>query len=186
MKPKHLLQLIFFLSACLLISPALAVYKESHFKKNPQTFSESLNDMGIYYSLKQGSLDILIDQNKALDSIPLMQRMNNMSYQVTQTEINSKPAYYACSVGLFYTVLLIPHLYQTNEQIDYTQVNAYLLSTDLYGNSVKNPIFSFHINRNLYSKINWNDFNFLNLIKITPDFQFSPWYRNELIKGNAA
>lgn len=65
----------------------------------------------------------------------------------------------------------IKQLYEDNKQIDKLQFVCYGPYEDDYGNITWKPVVSFKVNREIFSKINWDNFSDTNLIKIAEDVQ---------------
>lgn len=133
---------------------------------------------GVNYNLNGNNIDIVIDREKALQSIPILKAIGIMNPDISQTEINESPTIYAGLVGLLMMPEIIVDIYKTNNNVDNLKFTSYLLVADNYGNNKKHQIYSFNFDRHLYEKINWNNFSSEKLVKIAPNFKSTSYYSN--------
>jgi hypothetical protein len=145
---------------------------------NHHEFQNSLNNFGISYTLNKNVVEIDINQDKALESVPSMQTSGMMNPDITQTEINTNPVMYAGLIGLVFSGLIVNDVYTTTNS-DNLIFKGYLLSADDYGNMKKHLTYTFAFSRNLFNKINWKNFSTNGIPKIAPNFKFSEWYTNQ-------
>ncbi len=70
--------------------------------------------------------------------------------------------------------------YQTDSKLDKINVKGALTMPDDYGQIQTQSIYSFKFTRSLYAKVNWLKLDADRLVKIAPDFTFSPWMQSQM------
>lgn len=129
--------------------------------------------VGISYEFNGQELYVLIDPKEVLKTIPKLQKTGLIDRNLTKTEIGFYQSLLAGTASIPYVTNLIKTIYSKNNQINQISVYTYLLSPDLYGNTGKEPCYSFDFDRNLYQRINWANFQSNNIKRITSNFKTS-------------
>jgi hypothetical protein len=130
---------------------------------------------GISYNIKGEQVDINIDQEKVINSIPDLKKIGIINPDITQTDINLNKIEIAGSTALNATTAIVMSIYQTTK-LDNLQFKGYLLSPDNYGNNQKHLIFSFGFDKKTADKVNWENISLEGFAKISKNFHFSNWY----------
>lgn len=138
--------------------------------KEPSIYSQYI---GITHNLSKSDLYVYIDQNKILKNISKLQKKGIIDRNLTNTEISFYETQLVAMTSIPYITQVIKNLYHSNNKNDQIHIISYLLTTDLYGNNIKLFCYSFNFNRQLYQKINWQNFQANNIVKIAPDFTVS-------------
>lgn len=126
---------------------------------------------------KSGSItrvQVECDQQKIIDNFPALQKMGMMNPDITQTQINMMPSALAAVFLQEVTATLIHPLYQSTPAQE-TEWSSSLVVADAYGNAKSHTVFTFHFNRAIDSRVNWDNFNDANLPKIAPNYVLTPW-----------
>lgn len=146
-------------------------------------FIENLANIGITYSLTSKDLQINIDEQKTLASIPQLKKLNIMTQDFSPTDIKTKPITLAVNeLGLFFTSTIIQQLYQHDQNINLIHATVNLLSADIYGTIIPRACYSFDFNRALYQTTNWDEAQG-NMIKTNaPNFGYSDWCTTQMIE----
>lgn len=150
---------------------------------DPLEFTSMLTSFGITYKKTNDNIDIYMNENKLLQKIPEMQALGALNPEITQTQINLAPTMLTAISGLYFTTAIIPYIYKTTK-VDQMHFKLYLITQNDYGNDETHLYVSFNFNRTLYAKINWDNFQISNLVKIAPHFKYSEWYFHK-IKGES-
>src|SRR5690606_1719159 len=114
-----------------------------------EEFTKELSLMGMSYQKNGNQFDIEINQYKALDAIPLMQKLGGMNADVTQADINQSQVFFSGMVGLFFTVAILQKEYMSTD-LDAAHFDTYLNYSDDYGNPKKEKIYSFDFDKSLF------------------------------------
>lgn len=148
--------------------------------QDQDNFVQAIAALGVTYSLSGDELDIVVDQQQAIDAIPSMQKIGVINPDITQTEIDLMPVTHSLAdIGLAATTNILSYIFQ-NSYIYQLHVDTFLSYTDDYGHYVKVPCYSFDFDRDLYNRIDWNNFSGDNLIRIAPNIDFSSWCVDKL------
>ena len=128
-------------------------------------------------SAKAGAItrvQVQCDQQKIIDNFPALQKMGMMNPDITQTQINMMPSALASVFLQEVTATLIHPLYQSTPAQE-TEWSSSLVVADAYGNAKSHTVFTFHFNRAIDARVNWDQFNDANLPKIAPHYALTPW-----------
>lgn len=142
-------------------------------------FIESLQKAGISYERTEQGLDIIANQQLMLATLPTLQQLGALNSGLDIKEVNAHPITYSGAIALHFTNLIIPYVYKNNFAGD-MKINIYLSSPDNFGNLQKHLLMSFNFNKDLYNKINWDNFVPQNLVKVAPNFTIDPWYQEQM------
>ncbi len=138
--------------------------------KEPSIYSQYI---GITHNFSKSDLFVYMDQNKILKNISKLQQKGIIDRNLTNTEISFYETQLVAMASIPYVTQVIKSLYHSNNKKDQIHIIAYVLTTDLYGNKIKSFCYSFNFNRPLYQKINWQNFQSSNIVKIAPNFTVS-------------
>jgi hypothetical protein len=119
-------------------------------------------------------VQVLCDQQKVIDSFPLIQQMHLMNPDITQTQINVMPSALSSVFLQEMTATLIHPLYQSTGAQETSWVGG-LIVADAYGHLKSHAVFTFRFNRTLDGRVNWDNFDDANLPKIAPGYALTPW-----------
>ena len=64
-------------------------------------------------------------------------------------------------------------MYLSDPKLDVLHVTVYLIMLNSYGHNANNVCYSFDFSRKIFNMINWQRFNFINLAKVSTNFQTS-------------
>lgn len=149
---------------------------------NTTEFTQNLQQVGISYEIAEANLNITANQQTLLSSIPSLQALGALNLGMQNASISSHPISYAGAASLHFASLILPFVYKNNSAQN-THVNMYLDSPDDFGHLQKHLIMSFDFNRELFDKVDWNNFPPENLTKIAPNFKLDSWYEGKVGKG---
>lgn len=142
-----------------------------------------LNTYGISYSVDEDNLIVNIDESTALSMTPALIKQGFYQDWVTQAWLNSRPVMTAVGLLLGYLNFPIMETMRTHD-IAVLNISAYIIYPDEYGNHKKNLAFTCQIDRKLYNKINWINFDTRNIPRLFHNFQYSNWYFKRAYREN--
>lgn len=138
-----------------------------------QGLDQSFAFAGVTYKQTGQNLDITVEQNKALNAIPVLQKTGAVNPSLTPMDVSLLPISLSASVvGMQFTTWIINSLYKTNNALDNLHVQVYLSSAT---DNVKQLCYSFDMNRGIYNRINWNNVNAVNLVTESANYVISDW-----------
>lgn len=145
------------------------------------TIQDELAKRGITYELDGDQLAITIDQNKALATIPELQRRGMLPKNITKRDLEKMPITAAIeAVGMSFTVVIIHTIYDSNPKLDKLHVVAYFNPVNASIFSRKKECFSFDFDRDKYAKINWDDITTKDFMLITDNFSLAQWCAQQI------
>lgn len=123
---------------------------------------------------KTEHITVECDRAKVIANIPMLQQLDIINPDLTETQINLMPNTITMSFLLVDVAGLMPMVYKAvpMDQSDWTVV---LKVADLYGHLQTKTAFTFRFNKALFDRINWDNFETQNFAKVAPGFRFSPW-----------
>lgn len=143
---------------------------------NQQELDKAIAVAGITYKQMGNTLTVMIEQSKALNAIPVLQKTGMVNPELTQADIHLLPVSLSASVvGIEFTAWIINAIYQNNTLIDPLHVAVFLSP----GNSAnhQSPVlcYTFEFNRDIYSRINWKNITATTLPNESLRFTLSDW-----------
>jgi len=143
---------------------------QAELELNLEPAREILEETGTVFYIDNGLLNISVDMQEILKSIPNLQKANIINPDITQTNINLNRVEIAEFIALFNAGLIIMKAYESSI-VDKLNTHVYLVIPDDYGNKKKHLAFSFKFDRKIYEKINWSSFSPENLPKVALSFK---------------
>ncbi len=107
-------------------------------------------------------------------AIPALQRNGFLNPDITQTQINMAPTFYASLLELYTMPALVRATFAKN-RAPTLEFGAFLTTPDQFGHLHTHLAFSFTMSRATEKRIDWPHFAPGNLMKITP-FHYSSWW----------
>ena len=124
---------------------------------------------------KPPAVVLTLDQMKASEHLMELHALDILNESVTQETVNKKPTMFCTALLLQYTLLAIREVYGKYPNLDRVHFVAKAIQIDDYGNDQSHDMFSLDFTKAIAKKINWDKFPTGNLMKIAPNFHFSPW-----------
>ncbi len=87
--------------------------------------------------------------------------------------INSKPNMLSMAFVLEMLPVATKEIYDNNKDVDRCEFSQSLSSVDDYGNDKEILMLTYEFTRALYKKINWDNFQAQNMMKVAPKFHMS-------------
>ncbi|MBV9755857.1 MAG: hypothetical protein JO047_02270 [Alphaproteobacteria bacterium] len=123
---------------------------------------------------KSCQITLKLDQKAFIEKVPMLQAMQLLNPDITQTKINTEPTVLSMAFSLNMAPVAIKEVYDENPGVDRCSFRQNVAVVDDYGNDRDEWFFSFAFSRQLYKRINWDKFPPQNLMKIAPEFRFNP------------
>jgi len=145
--------------------------------------ASALTSRGIVYELNDQKLIITIDETKAIETIPELQKKGVLPKDVTQKDIAAKPVTAAVeAVGMNFTFVLVRAAFQNDPSLNQLHVEAFFVPANAGIFSRDKPCFSFDFDRATYDKINWTKINSKDFIDLTTNFAYQQWCTDQLVQ----
>jgi hypothetical protein len=167
---------------------ALASSSRADEKPSVGTINEVFGMFGVEQtadiSPKTCKIALTLDRSKFIEGIPVLKKFGILNEGLTQTAINSKPFTLAMAFAIQVASAALQQAYENNATADKCAFQQTVRAVDDYGNDKTIKMFSFSFSREIANKIKWEKFQSSNLLKIAPQFAFSPEYMS-LVKSEA-
>ncbi|MGO8779164.1 MAG: hypothetical protein ACLQKK_09675 [Rhodomicrobium sp.] len=137
------------------------VFGRFGFSSNPDTSPSSCK---VEMQLNQATFVKHIDELKAIGLL---------NSELTQTTVNLMPNTLSMAFAMEIVPVATKEIFERNQDINRCQFFQKVTITDDYGNDKSVLMFSYWFTRELYKKINWDNFPAQNMPKVAPKFQFS-------------
>lgn len=164
--------------------------EDEYFKKSPFFFTDKQNhaineinknldgdNNAIWFDFDDdNNLIVTVDKDDSLTEIPDLQKQGIMNQDITQTGINLL-SYCLCG---WYSFIYLPQILKgiyENTQINKMHVKVVLEDSDAYGNNKDKLMYEFDFSRDIYKKINWMNFKWINIPKVVLNFKQAQWYK---------
>jgi hypothetical protein len=158
------------------VAPAVSVAPAVVFDS---TVKDNLASIGITYDLAGSTMEVLIDQQKVLSSVPALAK-EDIIPKVTASELKKVPTSITVyAVGVPFTIILLSDTYKQSPTLDKVHVDAYMMPT---GSTKKELCYSFDYDAAQFGKLNLNTVTANNFITGTAGFKFSLWCKAVLDK----
>ncbi len=119
---------------------------------------------------------VTIDQDKVLENWKFFQKVGMLNEDFDQAYINTHKNLVTMVISISGLMAAIIAEYKTTK-IDKANFYANLRVIDVYGQEQTQLLYSFAFDRALFNKINWMNFQAVNLMKVAPSFAYSPWLK---------
>lgn len=146
------------------------------------------NPLGVYFSLEGNSLEIIVDQAKALKEISFYKKNRLINSNLTPSQIKIRKNGLTGIIGWVHAAMLLSEIYYSTD-IDHLHVRCYQSSLDKDGEAEEHLLFTLNFTRDLYNMMGWQGSSLLKvgsshkkLAKIPSDFRFSRWYLNQIFE----
>lgn len=147
-----------------------------------EAVESGLHTMGITVSRQEnnGLTTLTIDCNEAtaVESIPALQAKGVMNPNVTRTQVNLAPVSFSTMVALLGVVAYIQPLYHDSKNTNQLTAKVNLLTPDDYGHLQIHPLFSFSFSRDLFNRIDWDNFEDVRFPRVAAHFKYSQWFKD--------
>lgn len=155
-----------------------------------QQDSDYLNNYiqyGFEMSREGNNIKIILDPNFIIANIPRFKEEGKLEYfaDPDHLNLNSSPLTECMLIGLILISDFIKDYYNENPKINNLHFNVFMKQLDGHDNK-SNEIYSFDFNREIYNRINWQNFNKLKLTRTSINFQDTKWSENILKKEDNA
>lgn len=153
-----------------------------------KTFAENLAQSGITFDVVGNKMTIVIDELKALNTIPKLQQLGYLNKNIKLDDVKKNPTILAFMIGMLFTAVIVHHEYAVNSGMDKLQVQSFMLTPVAKAKFVKQPCYSFEFDRRIYNKVNWEKISEGGFAKSSRNYKMSPWCYQHLLyeKQNAA
>lgn len=183
--------ILYFIVVLIIFSHSIAHANTDEWRaittQSSRAFNSYLDGIGISYIRAGSTMTIMINQQKALEAIPSLKEDGILNPELTQTFVNACPTLVSAYIGFLYTGVILIYTYK-NMPLDKINVKIYIELPDIFGNNIQHSIASFKFSKNLFNKINWDNFDasmMNNLFpKVAPDFRYSEWYEEKMQEEN--
>lgn len=139
----------------------------------------SFEEIGVTYSYNDTTLDIVTNQEKMVNSIPLIQKQGLLASNIPEKDIKEKPLQILVAADLAITSVIMQLLYH-NTNIDNLHINLYIVTNNLNGTIEKNLCYSFDFDRKIYNNIDWPTFDRKLLLDISKNPVVTTWCTEKL------
>ncbi len=137
-------------------------------------FLQNLAAVGVTYEQKGDKLDIIIDEKKAVNAMPALEKAGVIP-KIPVADIKRAPLGMSVAVvGVSFTVVIVDALYGSDPKLDKLHVQAYVEPLD---SKDKQACYSFDYNNAMHKKMNLNTVTPKDFMMNTPGFTFSEWCR---------
>jgi hypothetical protein len=126
------------------------------------------------------AVDSILDQTKYLNSVPLLQSLQMLNPDITQTVINVKPNLLMMTFAMEMAPTVTRDVFEQNDVVSLCQFRQHIDDVDDYGNEQRKLIFSYRFDRQTSKKVNWDKFEYQNFVKIAPGFKFELWFMQKV------
>lgn len=123
---------------------------------------------------KSCNMKIVLKKSDLIDKVPVLQKLGILNPDITQTRINQQPNLIAMTFAVSMAPVVTKELYDSQQGVDKCHFVQFLDDVDDYGHDEQIEMFSYNFNRKLHKRVNWDNFDSKNLMKIAPGFHFSP------------
>lgn len=113
------------------------------------------------------------DQNKILESAPLLQKLGILNDEFTISDLRSKPVRTTLAFAMLISSISTKSAYDDDKDIDKCNFIYSMIFQDEYGNDDRAMMFSYEFNRSTYNRVNWDKFQSVNIIKVSKGFKFN-------------
>lgn len=139
-------------------------------------FNKHLAQIGITYTLTNDNVEIIVDQTKALNSLPLLISRGLVS-RLDSEYVNVAPfSVSVVLVGVSSTINILNSIFERNEP-DKLHVDAYLIPI---GAKIKKLCYTFDYDREKFEILDLGILTPRVFVKSTPQFAFSDWCKTNL------
>lgn len=120
---------------------------------------------------------LLFERKKIIDSAPMLQKLGFLNNELSTTTIRLKKNTVAMTFSFQIAVVATKEAFEANPTVDECAFDVNLSAPDEYGNDVEIPMFHYEFSRTTINKINWDKFEFQNLMKVANGFIFDPKFQ---------
>jgi hypothetical protein len=145
--------------------------------------AQKIKPYGISFEQLNNYVEIYVNKNQVLSHFKKLQDLGLFNPDITQTQLNEAPILSSTIIGMYFSVVIIPYIYRTTNS-DYLFFNLNLITPDSYGKDETQLCVPFNFSRELYNKINWDNFDTPNILKVVPNLIYSPWYLDQIRNEN--
>ncbi|MHB1949314.1 MAG: hypothetical protein ACYCQI_14500 [Gammaproteobacteria bacterium] len=139
-------------------------------------FNNNLAQIGITYKLTKNTVEITVDQTKALNSLPLLVSKGMVS-GIDSKYVNIAPVSVSVIlVGVASTINILNSIFERNNP-DKLYVAGYLIPI---GTKIKIPCYNFEYDREKFKMLDLGITNPRAFVKNTPQFTFSDWCKKNI------
>lgn len=181
-----------FLLAIMMSGNALASNAASSFEGLRFTYLKdfvNVKEVGAKFEFDKVSkpirLNITLDQLTIIKNVPSLQKLGILNPNLSLIEINTMPLSLCSAVSLDFTSVVLKAIYESmgvayRSGSGLLQVYVYLNVQNDYGNTEKKLLYSFRFNKAIANKINWDNFDPENLVKVAIGYHASNFLNTTL------
>ena len=115
----------------------------------------------------------VIDKQKFLQEVPNLQKFGTLNPDLNQTYINTKPT----TLTIVFTTMLAAGVtketFENNPSVNFCSFFMNVKEADVYGHKMEKKILSYAFDRATFEKINWDQFEPKNMMKVAQKFSFT-------------
>jgi hypothetical protein len=145
---------------------------------------EVFSDFGatVAYSREDGvpTYEIAIDRMKFMRAIPSLQAKEILSPELTATDARRRQNSLAIYCATYMSATTLESLYRFRGETGNMKIATFLMDPDESGHPLKRELFQFTFTRDLFDKIDWDNFQIKNLPKVTPGYREGPWLQEAM------
>lgn len=132
----------------------------------------NLSTIGVTYKRESNNIDILIDQEKSLNSLPILEEQGIISKMDTQVVNKAPLSISAVIIGVSSTLRILNDVFMNTPSLTKIHVNAYVIPI---GSASNQLCYSFDYDREAFNKLNLNIVTPRQFVRDTLGFVFSKW-----------
>lgn len=147
-----------------------------------KVFKKNLEQIGIIYKRLGQDIEITVDASKTLNALPLLLAQGIVS-RVDSEIVNIAPLSVSVILaGLSSTITIINSVFERNPSLSKVHIQGFVIPID---NQIKQACYSFSYDRGKFYSMNLDTLTPREFLKVTSDFEFSDWCKENLYQEAA-
>ena len=140
-----------------------------------EVYKGNLATVGITYNVTANTIDLTIDESKAIAALPLLHDAGVVG-SVPPDVVKKKSAMIAIDpIGVTFVAAIVSNAYTDSTTLDQVHVQGYFIPAGSKDATAKQPCFSFNFNRALFKTAAWDTLQTKEFIAKVPGFKYSDW-----------
>ena len=118
-------------------------------------------------------VEMQLNQATFIEHIEELKALGLLNSDITRTAVNLMPNTLSMAFAMQMVPAATKEIFERNNNVNRCEFFQKVTTIDDYGNDKSIMMFSYWFTREVYKKINWDNFPAQNMPKVAPKFQFS-------------